>query len=115
MKPFAVSATDHHATGKFVNNDDFAVADDVVLVAMEDRFCLERLLEIVCQIDVAVVVDAFPIGDVRQLLDPVNAIFCEGNCLVFQIDLVVAVSAQLSNDLGELVVFVVWTAQLVRK
>ena len=35
MQPFRIAPARHHAAGKFVDDHDLAVADDIVLVALE--------------------------------------------------------------------------------
>jgi hypothetical protein len=35
VQAFGIAPARHHATGELVNDDDLAVADDVILVALE--------------------------------------------------------------------------------
>ena len=49
MQPFRIAAARHHAAGELVDDDDLAVADDVVLVAREQLVGLQRLLDVMDQ------------------------------------------------------------------
>ena len=92
VQTFAVAAAGHHAAGELVDDDDFAVADDVVLVAVEDRFGLERLFEVVRQVDVAVVVDALARRESRPVARLCRRLLRSGVArLVLEVDLVVPV------------------------
>ena len=44
VQAFRIAAARHHAAGELVDDDDLAVADDVVLVALEQAVRLEALL-----------------------------------------------------------------------
>ncbi len=106
MQTFVVAPADHHAPGELIDDDDFALAHDVVLVAHVDGVGGERLFEVMGHFDVTLVVDAFAGRDARQLLDPVDSLLGEGGVAVLDVDLVVPVLAELPDDLGELVVAV---------
>ena len=56
----------HQAPRKLIDDDDFAVFDDVLLVAMEEIPRLERRVELVRQLDVALIVE---ILNAEHLLD----------------------------------------------
>src|SRR3712207_8292387 len=55
VEPLGIAATHHHAPGELVDDDHLAVADDVVLVALERGVRLERLFEVVGQLDIPLV------------------------------------------------------------
>src|SRR3712207_9288970 len=73
VEPLGIAATHHHAPGELVDDDHLAVADDVVLVALERGVRLECLFEVMGQLDVPLVVDAFAVLKLEQLLDAVDA------------------------------------------
>ena len=47
MQPLGVAPPGHHASGELVDDHDFVVADDVVLVALEELVRPGRLIEVV--------------------------------------------------------------------
>ncbi len=59
MQPFRIAPAGHHAAGELVDDDDLAVADDVVLVALEQRVGAQRLVDVVDGRDVLDVVEMF--------------------------------------------------------
>jgi hypothetical protein len=58
VQAFRIAAARHHAAGEFVDDHDLAVADDVVLVALEQLVGAQRLVDVVDQRDVLGVVEA---------------------------------------------------------
>ena len=59
MQPFGIAAARHHAAGEFVDDDDLAVAHDVVLVALEQLVRAQALIDVVDGRDVLDVVEGF--------------------------------------------------------
>ena len=57
VQAFGIAAALHHAAGELVDDDDFVVADDVVLVAVEQRMRAQRLVDVVDDRDVLDVVE----------------------------------------------------------
>ena len=57
MQAFRKAPARHHAAGELVDDDDFAVADDVVLVALVEGVGPQRLVHVVHQRDVGGVVE----------------------------------------------------------
>ena len=57
VQAFRIAAARHHAAGEFVDDDDLAVADDVVLVALEQLVRAQRLVDVVHDRDVLDVVE----------------------------------------------------------
>ena len=47
MQTFGVAAAEHETAGKFIDDDDLAVLDDIVNVAPHDAVRLERLVDVV--------------------------------------------------------------------
>ena len=45
MQAVGIAAAFHHAAGEFVDDDDLVVLDDIVLVALEQRVRLQRLVD----------------------------------------------------------------------
>ena len=52
VQAFRIAPALHHAAGELVDDDDLVVADDVVLVALEQRVGAQRLVDVVDQRDV---------------------------------------------------------------
>ena len=46
MQAFRIAPARHHAAGEFVDDHDFVVADDVILVAMEQLMGAQRLVDV---------------------------------------------------------------------
>ena len=46
MQAFRIAPARHHAPGELVDDDDLAVADDVVLVALEQLVGAQRLIDV---------------------------------------------------------------------
>ena len=46
MQAFRIAPARHHAAGEFVDDDDFVVADDIVLVALEQFVRAHRLIDV---------------------------------------------------------------------
>ena len=57
MQPVAVAAARHQAAGELVDDDDLAVLDHVVDVALEEEMGLERLVDVVDHVHVGQVVE----------------------------------------------------------
>src|SRR6266852_3457891 len=70
MQTFAIAAPWHLTPSEFVNDDDFAILDDIVLVALEDDLSFDRILHIACQVHIALVVD---VTNACQMLNSINS------------------------------------------
>jgi hypothetical protein len=57
VQAFRIAPARHHAAGELVDDDDLAVADDVVLVALEQLVRAQRLVDVVDDGDVLDVVE----------------------------------------------------------
>ena len=57
MQAFRIAPARHHAAGELVDDDDLAVAHDVVLVALEQLVRAQRLIDVVHDRDVLDVVE----------------------------------------------------------
>ena len=93
MQSLGETTTGHHATGEFVDDDDLAVAHDVVLVALEQAVGLQRVVEMVHDGDVFDVVEGFPLqhaGFAQQGFHLLRTLFREGRGALLLVDLVVA-------------------------
>ncbi len=91
----------HQAAGELVDDDDFTVFDDVLLIAMEEIPRLQRRVELVREFDVALIVQ---IRDAEHLLDFGDAGFRNRNRVRLLIDRVILVFLQARDDLREIVV-----------
>jgi hypothetical protein len=78
VQAVAVAPARHEAAGELVHDDDLALFDDVVHVALEHGVGLEGLVDMVQQLDVGRVVDIFGL---QQLLGSGHALFGEGHAL----------------------------------
>ena len=76
----------HLAAGELVDDDDLAVLDDVVLVALVEGVGSEGLLEVAGEAGVGVE----QVLDAEQPLDLLDAFLGRGDGLVLQVDEVVA-------------------------
>ena len=101
MDAVGVAPAVHQPSGELVDDDDFAVLDDVLLIAMEEIPRLERGVELVRQLDVALLVE---IRDAEHLLDVRDARFGDRNRVRFLVDGEILVLLQARNDLRELLV-----------
>ena len=80
------AASGHLAAGELVDDDDLAVLDDVVAVALVERVRLERLLEVAGQARVGVE----DVVDLEQPLDLVDALLGRRDGVLLEVDEVVA-------------------------
>ena len=74
MQAIAPAAPRHQAAGEFVDDDDFAVLDHVILVALEDDVSLEGLLNVVVPFHVLRLIH---VADAEQAFDLEHAFFGE--------------------------------------
>ena len=78
VQAFRIAPARHHAAGELVDDDDLVVADDVVLVALEQLVGAQRLIDVVDDGDVLDVVERFALelaGVAQQLLELFHAGF----------------------------------------
>ena len=93
VQAFRIAAARHHAAGELVDDDDLAVADDVVLVALEQAVRLQRIVDVVDDGDVLDVVERFALevaGGAQQVLELLGAVLGEDRRALLLVDLVVA-------------------------
>ena len=57
MQALRIAPARHHAAGKLVDDDDLAVAHDVVLVALEQLVGAQRLIDVMNDGDVLDVIE----------------------------------------------------------
>ena len=72
MEALRIAPSGHHAAGEFVDDHDLVVADDVILVAMEQRMGLQRLLHVMNDRDIGGIVERALLQEPdagQQLLD----------------------------------------------
>ena len=92
VQAFGVAPPRHHAAGELVDDDDLAVADDVVLVAREQRMRAQRLVDVVDDRDVLDVVERIALelaGIAQQRLDLLHAGFGQRHRALLLVDVVV--------------------------
>ena len=92
VQAFRIAAARHHAAGEFVDDDDLAIAHDVILVALEQLVRAERLIDVVNDGDVLHVVQriAFELAGVAQpLLKLLHAGFSQRDGSLLFVDLIV--------------------------
>ena len=93
VQAFRIAPARHHAAGEFVDDDDLAVAHDVVLVALEQFMRAQRLVDVVHDRDVLDVVERVGLehpGVAQPLLQPLHAELGERDGALLLVDLVVA-------------------------
>ena len=86
VEALAPAPARHLATGELVDDDDLAVLDDVVAVALVERVGAQRLLEVAGQARIGVV----QVLDAEAALHLVDALLGRGDGLVLEVDEVVA-------------------------
>ena len=92
VQAFRIAAARHHAAGELVDDDDLAVADDVVLVALEQLVRAQRLVDVVHGRDVLDVVERIALEQIvgaQHLLHLLHARFGEHDGALLLVDLVV--------------------------
>ena len=92
VQAFGKAAARHHAAGELVDDDDLAVADDVVLVPLEQAVRLERVVDVVDHGDVLDVVERLALqmaGRRQHVLDLLGADLGEDRRALLLVDLVV--------------------------
>ncbi len=92
VQAFRIAAAGHHAAGEFVDDDDLAVAHDVVLVALEQLVRAQRLIDVVDDGDVFHVIERVGLelaGVAQRPLHLFHAGFGERDGALLLVDLVV--------------------------
>ena len=92
VQPFRIAPARHHAAGELVDDDDLAVAHDVVLVALEQLVRAQRLIDVMHDGDVLDVVERVALeqaGVAQPLLQLLHAGFGEVDGALLLVDLVV--------------------------
>ena len=88
-----------HATGELVDDEHLTVADDVVLVAVEEFLDLDRVVQIADQRRVGGLVE---VVDAELILDEFDARLVHADRLLLDVDLVVDVTLEQRRDTREL-------------
>ncbi len=92
VQAFRIAPARHHASRELVDDDDFAVADDVVLVTGEQRVGAQRLVDVVHNRDVLDVVERIALelaGVAQERLDLLHAGFGQRHRALLLVDVVV--------------------------
>ena len=87
MQAIRPAPAGHQSAGEFVDDDDFAVFDDVINVALENRVRFERLLHMMQGIDLARIIE---IMHAEQPLDFRHAGLGQRHRAAFLVDRIVA-------------------------
>ena len=103
MESVAPPASGHQASGEFVDDDDFAVLDDIFTVALVQRVRAQALIDVVKDLHVGGIVE---IVDAQQVFGAGDAFFRQRCRSMLFVDLIVDVAAELRNDLVDPVVLV---------
>ena len=93
----------HHATGEFVDDDDFPVAFDIVDVPLEHHIGAQRLIEVVNDLGIFKVVQVFTFqhpGGFEHPFDLLGAVFGQDDRLGFLILLPVALLQLLHHGIN---------------
>ena len=94
-----VAAAEQHAAGELVDDEDLAVADDVVLVALEQLLGLDGVVQVADQRRVGGLVE---VVDAELVLDELDADLVHADGALAQVDLVVDVLLHQRRHPGEL-------------
>ena len=100
MQAFRIAPARHHAAGELVDDDDLAVAHDVVLVALEQLVRAQRLVDVMHGRDVLDVVEMIALeqaGVAQHLLHLFHAGFGQVGGALLLVDLVI-----LLRELGDI-------------
>ena len=92
VQAFRIAPARHHAAGELVDDDDLAVAHDVVLVALEQLVGAQRLIDVMHDGDVLDVVERIGLeqaGIAQHLLHLLHADFGEVDGALLLVDLVI--------------------------
>ena len=92
MQAFGIAPALHHAAGELVDDDDLVVADDVILVAREQRVRAQRLVDVMNDRDVLDVVERIALelaGIAQQRFDLFHAGFGQRHRALLLVDLVI--------------------------
>ena len=93
VQPFRIAPAGHHAAGELVDDDDLAVAHDVILVALEQLVGAQRLIDVMHDGDILDVVERIgfeQIGVAQPLLQPLHAELGQRHRALLLVDLVIA-------------------------
>ena len=108
VQALGVAASEHQPACEIVHDDDFAVADDVFFVALEEFFGAQGVVEVGEHMRVFRIVDVLVFRDIDHMLDFGGAFLGEDHGLAAHVDLVVLFGAQAGRDVGETVVQLGW-------
>ena len=92
VQAFGEAPARHHAAGELVDDDDLVVADDVVLVALEQAMRLQRVVDVVDDGDVLDVVERGALehsGFAQEVFELFRALLGEVRRALLLVDLVV--------------------------
>ena len=95
VQPFRIAPARHHAAGELVDDHHLAVADDVVLVALEQRVGAQRLVDVVDEGGVVGVVEVALLQEARlaqQLLDLLVAALGQRDGALLLVEVVVGLA-----------------------
>jgi len=101
VQPVGPTTTRHQTAGEFVDDDDLAVFDDIVNIALKNRVGFESLLHVVQGIDLARIVEIVNAEQPFHLSDPG---FGQRHRAAFLVDRVIALGFDGST------VFLRWIA-----
>ena len=82
MQAIRPAATIHHAAGELVDDDDLAVLDDIVDVAAEHDVGAQRLVHMMHHLGIFEIIEVGALeepGILQQTLDPLGAVFGQGD------------------------------------
>src|SRR5579875_2943134 len=69
VQTFAIAPTDHLTACELIDDNDLAIFDDIVFVALEEDFGLDGVLHIACQVDIGLIIDVLHTGQAFDLFD----------------------------------------------
>ena len=101
MDAVGVAAAVHEPAGELVDDDDFALFDDVLLILVEQVPRLERGVQLMRQFEIPLVVEVL---DAQHLLDFGDAFLGDRRGVRLLVDREVFVFDQARHDLGKLAV-----------
>ncbi len=98
MQAIRIPAARHHPAGELINDDDFAVLDDVVLVSREQLVRPKRLVRVVHKADIARIIERGLFREQAHFLeihlDGFDTLLRQGDRALFLVDLEMVLGEQ---------------------
>ena len=78
VKTLRIASTFHNTTGKFINNFDFAIRNNILLIAVKHILSFQRLLQVIDQLSAHIGID---VVDTQTRFDLLQTQVSRSNCM----------------------------------